>query len=60
MRGENFVAHLDGLGGIPVCRGTPVAHHCDKQMNQKRKKKTTFKSMFMYFGEKCGKYRPIH
>jgi hypothetical protein len=27
MRGENFVAHLDGLGGIPVCRGTPVAHH---------------------------------
>jgi hypothetical protein len=22
MRGENFVAHLDGLGG------TPVAHHC--------------------------------
>jgi hypothetical protein len=29
MRGENFVAHLDGLGGTPVCRGTPVAHHCD-------------------------------
>jgi hypothetical protein len=28
MRGENFVAHLDGLGGTPVCRGTPVAHHC--------------------------------
>jgi hypothetical protein len=27
MRGENFVAHLDGLGGTPVCRGTPVAHH---------------------------------
>jgi hypothetical protein len=26
MRGENFVAHLDGLGGTPVCRGTPVAH----------------------------------
>jgi hypothetical protein len=25
MRGENFVAHL---GGKPVCRGTPVAHHC--------------------------------
>jgi hypothetical protein len=22
MRGEHFVAHLDGLGG------TPVAHHC--------------------------------
>jgi hypothetical protein len=22
MKGENFVAHLDGLGG------TPVAHHC--------------------------------
>jgi hypothetical protein len=21
------VAHLDGLGGTPVCRGTPVAHH---------------------------------
>jgi hypothetical protein len=28
MRGENFVVHLDGLGGTPVCRGTPVAHHC--------------------------------
>jgi hypothetical protein len=28
MRGENFVAHLDGLGGTPMCRGTPVAHHC--------------------------------
>jgi hypothetical protein len=28
MGGENFVAHLDGLGGTPVCRGTPVAHHC--------------------------------
>jgi hypothetical protein len=24
MRGEKFVAHLDGLGG------TPVAHHCTK------------------------------
>jgi hypothetical protein len=22
------VAHVDGLGGTPVCRGTPVAHHC--------------------------------
>jgi hypothetical protein len=32
MRGENFVAHLDGLGGTPVCRGTPVAHHCVRQM----------------------------
>jgi hypothetical protein len=28
MRGENFMAHLDGLGGTPVYRGTPVAHHC--------------------------------
>jgi hypothetical protein len=27
MRGENFVAHLDGLGGKPMCRRTPVAHH---------------------------------
>jgi hypothetical protein len=27
MRGENFVAHLHGPGGTPVCRGTPVAHH---------------------------------
>jgi hypothetical protein len=26
MRDENFVAHLDGLGGTPVCHGTPVAH----------------------------------
>jgi hypothetical protein len=30
MRGENFVAHLDGLGGTPVCRGTPVAYHCSR------------------------------
>jgi hypothetical protein len=30
MRGENFVAHLDGLGGTPVCCGTPVAHHCPR------------------------------
>jgi hypothetical protein len=27
MSGENFVAHLDGLGG------TPVAHHCIILMN---------------------------
>jgi hypothetical protein len=27
MSGEIFVEHLDGLGGTPVCRGTPVAHH---------------------------------
>jgi hypothetical protein len=27
VRGENFVAHLDDLGGTPVCRETPVAHH---------------------------------
>jgi hypothetical protein len=26
MRDENFVAHLDGLGGTPVCRRTLVAH----------------------------------
>jgi hypothetical protein len=30
MRGDNFVAHLDGHGGTPVCRGTPVAHHWPK------------------------------
>jgi hypothetical protein len=30
MRGKNFVAHLDGLGATPVCRGTPVAHHCSR------------------------------
>jgi hypothetical protein len=30
MRGENLVAHLDGLGGTMVCCGTPVAHHCCK------------------------------
>jgi hypothetical protein len=28
MRGENFMAHLGGLGGTPVCRGTQIAHHC--------------------------------
>jgi hypothetical protein len=31
MRGENFVAHVDGLGDTPACRGTPVAHHRSKQ-----------------------------
>jgi hypothetical protein len=31
IRGENFLAHLDGLGGTPVCRGTPVAHHWSRQ-----------------------------
>jgi hypothetical protein len=31
MRGENFVAHLDGLGGTPVCRRTPVAHRCCRE-----------------------------
>jgi hypothetical protein len=34
MRGENFVAHLDGLGGTPVCRGTPVAYHCFMEMTK--------------------------
>jgi hypothetical protein len=33
MRGETFVAHLDGLGDTPVCRGTPVAHHWGKAMS---------------------------
>jgi hypothetical protein len=28
MKGENFVAHLDGIDGTPVCHGKPVAHHC--------------------------------
>jgi hypothetical protein len=32
MRGENFVAHLDGLGGTSVCRGIPVAHHCSSRL----------------------------
>jgi hypothetical protein len=27
MTGENFVPHLEGLGGTPVCRGSAVAHH---------------------------------
>jgi hypothetical protein len=35
MRGENFVAHLDGLRGTPVCRGTPVGHHCITQLYTK-------------------------
>jgi hypothetical protein len=33
MRGENFVAHLDGLGGTLVCRRTPVAHHWYRELN---------------------------
>jgi hypothetical protein len=34
MRGENFVTHLEGLGGTLVCRGTPVAHHCSRILMQ--------------------------
>jgi hypothetical protein len=30
MKGENFLAHLDDLGGTPVCRRTPVANHWDR------------------------------
>jgi hypothetical protein len=30
MRGENIVAHLDGLGGTRACRGTPAAYHWSK------------------------------
>jgi hypothetical protein len=26
------MAHLDGLGGTPVCRGTPVANHWDRKI----------------------------
>jgi hypothetical protein len=39
MRGENFLAHLDGLGGTPVCRVTPVAHDylCEKVIFQQDK-----------------------
>jgi hypothetical protein len=33
MRGENFVANLDVLGGTPVCRGTPVAHHWCRELD---------------------------
>jgi hypothetical protein len=32
LRDENFVAHLDSLGGTPVCRGTPVTHHCARRL----------------------------
>jgi hypothetical protein len=39
MRGENFVAHLDGLGGTPVCRGTPVAYHCPAPQHSWRAEK---------------------
>jgi hypothetical protein len=41
MRGENFVALLDGLGGTPVCLGTPVAHHWDKVKPQSSQQKRT-------------------
>jgi hypothetical protein len=37
MRGENFVANLDGLGGTPVCCGTPVAHHWLRQQKPNKK-----------------------
>jgi hypothetical protein len=30
------VAHLDGPGGTPVCRGTPVAHHCTRPWTKSR------------------------
>jgi hypothetical protein len=34
MRGENFVAHLDGLSCTLVYRGTPVAHHWSIQFKK--------------------------
>jgi hypothetical protein len=34
MGGEHFVAHLDGLSSTPVCRRTPVAHHCCIELNK--------------------------
>jgi hypothetical protein len=37
IRGENFVAHLDGLGGTPVCRGTPVAHQWPRRCIKSKK-----------------------
>jgi hypothetical protein len=38
MRGENFLAHLDGLGGTAVYRGKPVAHHWSSETEKNRKK----------------------
>jgi hypothetical protein len=48
MRGENFVAHLDGLGGTPVCRGTPVAHHWTRGTRNGRSKISRFKKKSVY------------
>jgi hypothetical protein len=52
MRGENFVAYLDSLGGTPVCRGTPVAHHCSMEMwhclKLITKKKITNLNIFLF------------
>jgi hypothetical protein len=43
MRGENLVAHLDGLGG------TPVAHHCSRAMSdQISVDVTTFRVPYAY------------
>jgi hypothetical protein len=32
MRGENFVAHLDGLGGTPVAHHWPILRSLEKIM----------------------------
>jgi hypothetical protein len=48
MRGENFLAHLDGLGDTPVCRGTPVARHCSKEPGEKEDGKNCFLAKVMY------------
>jgi hypothetical protein len=48
MRGENFVAHLDGLGGTPVCRGTPVAHHCSKTKFKLKLETFNFNTVIRY------------
>jgi hypothetical protein len=49
MRGENFVSHLDGLGGTPVCRGTPVAHHCLRVFVETKIDKNSFSTNEMRF-----------
>jgi hypothetical protein len=46
MRGENFVAHLDGLGVTPVCRGIPVAHHCPRKTEENSGKTSEFAACF--------------
>jgi len=43
VRGKNLAAHLEGVYGTQVCRGTPVEKHCSKPFI------LIYKTKFVYY-----------